>query len=527
MRLSLRPVLLGAWLAASLVGAPGARAGGEGLPATATRTDKLTAPGAVTALELSVLNGGIRIGAGKSFAATVELTVRGRDQAAAAAALARTKVRLSFDGGRVKLDTDLNRDGDRDDWRHSLETRYQVTLPPGASVRTNAVNASVRIEGITGPIKADTVNGGLEVVGAGSELQLRSVNGRVEAHVAELGRSQRVKADTVNGPLTLWLPAKAALRLQARTLNGDIVSTLAFPPRTETRGFGPIIGRSYEGEVGGGGGEVKMNSVNGRIAVLAAGSSEAQAKPLVTITGPSVSDGGRGKRWFAWAGGSDDVRRGSVDGDFVLDGASADVKVDSVSGQVRLRTHAGDVKIGVVGKGAEIDTEGGDIRVRSVKAGLQARSGGGDVRVDEVGADARLETGGGDIHLGACGGSVTARTRGGDISVRRARGAVNADSDGGDILVEVVGRETAGGIQLATQGGDVTLILPANYRGDIDLEARAVEAGERFVVSEFPEIPVTRGAGVHVAKGKLGGGGPKVVVRTQSGTITLRKGPGL
>src|SRR6185369_5349719 len=59
-----------------------------GAPFSATRTDKLSAPGPVTALDLTVLNGDVRISAGPAFAATVVLKADAQDQASADALLA-------------------------------------------------------------------------------------------------------------------------------------------------------------------------------------------------------------------------------------------------------------------------------------------------------------------------------------------------------------------------------------------------------------------------------------------------------
>ena len=48
---------------------------------------------------------------------------------------------------------------------------------------------------------------------------------------------------------------------------------------------------------------------------------------------------------------------------------------------------------------------------------------------------------------------------------------------------------------------------------------------ETFIRSDFPEIAVTRQKSSQSATGTLNGGGSKVIVRTSSGSIRLRKAP--
>ena len=71
----------------------------------------------------------------------------------------------------------------------------------------------------------------------------------------------------------------------------------------------------------------------------------------------------------------------------------------------------------------------------------------------------------------------------------------------------------------------MTLIVPANFKGDLDLTALDADLDETAIRSDFPEIAVTRRSGSQQGSGSLNGGGPKVTVRTSSGSIRIRKGP--
>jgi hypothetical protein len=347
----------------------------------------------VQALDVRAVSGQVRVTAGATFAATVEVVARGSDRAAADAALARAKVVFAFDAGKVSLRTEAqSRDRRQDD----LQARYTITTPAATAVSIHTVDGSVKLEALTGPLTVDTVNGEVDLAGTSPELRLRSVNGKVRAHLGTPPAGARLSAETVSGEATLWFPAAAPLQLSAQTLSGDLLSTLPFPPGP-TGGF--LIERRYEGQLGSGGALVRLRSVSGRLAVLAAGTAIEAAKPLVTASKPFSFAGPWGPRPRGPRGGDGDIKLDKVIGDFDLQTSSGDVKVEAVSGRVKLRTQSGDVRLGAIGGAGDIETGGGDIRLRSVEGDLRVRSGGGDLRVDSVGGNAHLETHGGDIRL--------------------------------------------------------------------------------------------------------------------------------
>jgi hypothetical protein len=103
-------------------------------------------------------------------------------------------------------------------------------------------------------------------------------------------------------------------------------------------------------------------------------------------------------------------------------------------------------------------------------------------------------------------------------------GGVVAESGGGEIQIVLLAREPKNGVRVHNSGGDVTLTVPANFKGEFDLAASNVDSDETAIRSDFPEITVTRRSGSQQGTGTLNGGGPRVVIRTSSGSIRIRKG---
>jgi DUF4097 and DUF4098 domain-containing protein YvlB len=156
---------------------------------------------------------------------------------------------------------------------------------------------------------------------------------------------------------------------------------------------------------------------------------------------------------------------------------------------------------------------------------LRAHTGAGDIRAGSIEGALFAETAGGDIRAEKVAGAVDARTGGGDIVLSAVGGSLQAETAGGSVRVGIVSPTVKGGAAIRNAGGDVSLTLPSDFRGDVELiVVGSTDVHERPVRSDFPELAVTRRQDGVYASGSLNGGGPKVVVRTTSGVIRLRKG---
>jgi DUF4097 and DUF4098 domain-containing protein YvlB len=335
----------------------------------------------------------------------------------------------------------------------------------------------------------------------------------------------------------------------------DLDREMADMGREISRSITVNLNRSYEGTVGDGGAFVSVSNLNGRILVLAEGTSEAQAKRLtspratrvVTIppipslpriivrehpaaapvapvpAAPSVAGIAPAAPIPPDPWGRSIVV-GDVEGDYAPAIASGDITVGKVSGHATITSRSGQIRLQEAGKGAELSTAGGDIRAEAVTGSFKATTFGGDIRVGSVTGDARLETSGGDVVVRAASGAVTARTGGGDIVVKKVRGPVTARTSGGSITCEITGTGGPGG-DLSTSGGDVTVTLPANYKADVDIHVTGTDLDSDAIVSQFPEVAVSRRSGHLTGEGRLNGGGPRLVIRSTGGVVTIKKGP--
>ncbi|HEY1434914.1 MAG TPA: DUF4097 family beta strand repeat-containing protein [Thermoanaerobaculia bacterium] len=472
------------------------------------------------------------------------------------------------------------------------------------------VNGSIDVQGARKGFSLQTVNGRIEAVATAlpedASVSLQSVNGNVQLTLPKAAKFE-FAASTMNGTIasSFALPPKAAETVILPTGRHDMKVRVKAPKaekgapskviledengsrevdledldqelaesmkqveisieqgmRDDGRGPDgvrrieiPNPHREYSGTMGKGGADVHMETLNGRVLLLAAGTNETDVKTLVSdrnkwiMTVPNVNvrvhapvvappaiaaappvPAPRAPRAIPpvppVAPAPDfeqDTVRGDIAGDFLAT-SGGDYRIGKVSGRVKILTHSGEIRLGGAGAGADLKSFGGDIVVGPVTGDLKATTQAGDIVVDAVTGSALADTNGGDIRIERVGGSLDARTAGGDIRVPHVGGGVHASSAGGEIRIGLTGRDIKGGVTIRNDGGDVTLSLPADLKADVELVVTGADDDENVIRSEFPELAISKKAGTQRATASLNGGGERVVVRTTSGTIRLKK----
>lgn len=153
---------------------------------------------------------------------------------------------------------------------------YLVLVPETSSVHIRSVNAKeLRVEGVEGEINADTVNGSIVIVDAAGPVVAHSLNGRLTANMKQVPSGKPMSFSTMNGQIDLTLPATAKADLRINNQRGETfsdfdVQVATSVKRTESgRDKGPKYKLDLEhtvtAQINGGGPEISMRSMNGRI----------------------------------------------------------------------------------------------------------------------------------------------------------------------------------------------------------------------------------------------------------------------
>lgn len=140
---------------------------------------------------------------------------------------------------------------------------YTLTIPRKARLDSaELVNGSLEIEGAEGDVRAASVNGQLKARGLAGEVKLSTVNGGVEATITRLDDSKPITLNSVNGGIVLIIPSNAGAQIKASTVHGGITNDFGL-----TVNDGQYVGHELSGQIGSGGPRIRLNNVNGSIAL--------------------------------------------------------------------------------------------------------------------------------------------------------------------------------------------------------------------------------------------------------------------
>ncbi len=194
-----------------------------------------------------------------------------------------------------------------------------------------------------------------------------------------------------------------------------------------------------------------------------------------------------------------------------------------------LRTLGGPVRVGPVSGDVRARAGGGDVEIREVEGDVKLRTVGGATLLEEIGGSVEVSSSEGDIEAAWVHGDCSARSSGGEIHLRQVDGRVRAKTLEGEIVLE----EVAGPVEARSGRGPVTARFRATPSGSLETERGSVEAVLPHDAGVDLDAQATRGhvelagleldgdAGERHAKGRLGEGGQRLVLRTSQGTVRV------
>jgi DUF4097 and DUF4098 domain-containing protein YvlB len=149
-----------------------------------------------------------------------------------------------------------NNDRDND-----VSVKFVIKLPAGVKVDVGTVNGGVDVSGAQSEVQASTVNGRVDASTSGGPVNASTVNGSIRVHMDEMPGTEDLKFSTVNGSITVEVPASFAAEIDMETVNGSLSSD--FPITVS----GKVNPRHLHAVVGKGGRNVDLKTVNGSIEI--------------------------------------------------------------------------------------------------------------------------------------------------------------------------------------------------------------------------------------------------------------------
>lgn len=140
-----------------------------------------------------------------------------------------------------------------------VEVDYMVHIPAGVYAIVQTVNGDIDIKSIASNVKAVTVNGDINVSTKGY-AQATTVNGSIEVKFGRTDWAKTLALATVNGDITVKLPASSNTEVDAETVSGDIETE--FKTLDAEEGW---VGAELDGTIGSGGRSLSLETVNGDV----------------------------------------------------------------------------------------------------------------------------------------------------------------------------------------------------------------------------------------------------------------------
>lgn len=141
---------------------------------------------------------------------------------------------------------------------NDTSVNFTVRVPAGVRLTARTVNGKVEANNLSADVAAKTVNGSINVSTAGL-ARAETVNGSITVQMGRADWRDELEFKTVNGAIDLSVPASLSAQVEAKTVNGEISTD--FPVTVS----GGLSRRRLTGTIGGGGRDLRLETVNGSV----------------------------------------------------------------------------------------------------------------------------------------------------------------------------------------------------------------------------------------------------------------------
>ena len=186
---------------------------------------------------------------------------------------------LTSAGYAIEIDERDNHISLDTDWRNN-KVSIIARIPQNADLELSTVDdGEIIVTNITGDLELGNVNGPITATGISGSIIAESVSDAIDLTFVAIDDVNASSLETVNGQLTVRLPANAGAQIHLDTSQGEIISDFEVDVQPST----PTVTRNDDNDgsevriesviianINGGGPIIRMNSLNGDIHILKA-----------------------------------------------------------------------------------------------------------------------------------------------------------------------------------------------------------------------------------------------------------------
>jgi DUF4097 and DUF4098 domain-containing protein YvlB len=276
----------------------------------------------------------------------------------------------------------------------------------------------------------------------------------------------------------------------------------------------------------------------------------AGTKPQLTVSGSVVTlnanNQGAGDHWVAEdldvtlprkAAVVASTRYGDVgvigrEGNLEINNQHGEVTTTDINGKVSLNLDHSSARISQVASDVSIEGRSNDVSIADVKGAVHLdgefmesvklskisqpvifKSSRTDMDFSRLDGDLDLDSG--DLQASNLIGPLRLSTRSKDIRLTGVSGDVRLQDENGSVELRM---NKLGSMQVDNRKGDIQIYLPDKAAFQVDARTRNGE-----IETDFDQLKIDNSNDQGVATGTIAGGGPRLVVNNEHGTIEIRK----
>ena len=231
----------------------------------------LSRPGEPISLEIDILSARIEVIGEDREDALFEVTIEEGERKIVTPSGTKT---LTGAGYELEVDEHDNRISFDTDWRRNKIT-VVARIPRHADLDLGTIeDGEIIVSNITGNLELSNVNGPITASGISGSVIAESVNDAIDLSFVSIDDANASSLETVNGELTVRLPATLGAQIHLDTSQGEIFSDF----EVDVQPSNPTVIRNDDGNgsevriesviianINGGGPIIRMNSLNGDI----------------------------------------------------------------------------------------------------------------------------------------------------------------------------------------------------------------------------------------------------------------------
>ena len=207
-------------------------------------------------------------------------------------------------------------------------------------------------------------------------------------------------------------------------------------------------------------------------------------------------------------------------GDVDIETRKSDIKVSDTRGSVKISGHGGEINVSGATGGLTIDGEFyGAIRADKVAKGVRFVSHRTDLTLSQLAG--HMEASPGHLEIFDAPGNVTVRTQD-DITLENTGGKVKIENRRGNVEVRF-SAPPKDDIEVDNASAGITLSLPESSSFEIVADCHSGDIDSEFQSDSLKLASGSKSGDSHL-EGKYGSGrGPKIILKTSYGSISIRK----